>query len=105
MVPNAKFVGVAVAAGFLTPLGLIGVSWLTAENFLAEGADTTLSRIPMIPLERSATLANHVFGISGWALFFATAAALILVFSSFYYLFIRWALVPLMQSRPRLFEL
>jgi hypothetical protein len=89
---NAKWVAASVSAGFLTPVVLIGLSWLTAQNFLAEGADTTLSRLCIAPLDAAGRLFNHLFGISGWTLFLATATALILVLSCSYYLVIRWAL-------------
>ena len=96
---NTKWVAASVSAGFLTPVVLIGLSWLTADNFLAEGADTTLSRMCIAPLEGAGMLFYRVLGTSGWKLFFPTATALILVLSSFYYLVIRWALVPFLHAR------
>jgi hypothetical protein len=94
MTSNIKRVAVSIGAGFFTPLLLIGLSWLTADNFIAEGADTTLSRMCIAPLEGTGKLIVHAFGIHGWTCFFVTAAILVLVLSSFYYLVARWVLVP-----------
>jgi 4-amino-4-deoxy-L-arabinose transferase-like glycosyltransferase len=94
-----KYAIASFCAGVLTPVGLIALSWLTADNFLAEGADTTLSRIFIAPVECASKLFYRVFGISGWSLFFLTATVSILTLTCFYYLAIRWALVPFFFSR------
>lgn len=76
-------------------------SWLTAQNFLAEGADTRLSRMFVAPMDGVGMFFNRVFGIGGWTLFFVAAAAFILSLACFYYLIIRWALVPFLHARKR----
>lgn len=99
MNPNTKYVVASVGAGVLTPVLLIALSWLTAQNFLAEGPDTTLSRMFISPIEWVGVSFYRVFGISGWALFFVTATALILALACFYYLITRWTLVPFLRAR------
>jgi hypothetical protein len=101
MNPNTKCVVASVSAGFLSPVILIALSWLTARNFLAEGADTKLSRMFVAPLEGFGMFFNRVFGISGWTMFFVAAAAFILALACFYYLVIRWALVQFLPARKR----
>src|SRR6478736_4925892 len=96
---NTKYVVASVSAGILTPVLPIALSWLTADNFRAEGPDTTLSRMFIAPIVWASTSIYRVFGIVGWPLFFVTAAVLIIAFACAYYFTIRWALVPFLHAR------
>jgi hypothetical protein len=101
MNPNTKCAVASVSAGVLTPVSLIALSWLTAQNFRAEGPDTTLSRMFISPIEWLSMFFARVFNISGWTLFCLTAAVLILALACLYYLIIRLVLVPLLHARKR----
>src|SRR6478609_4497102 len=75
---------VSLTAGMLTVFGLMSFSWLTAQNFLAEGADTTLSRLFMAPLEFVSGRVYDVTGIQSPLLLAIVISVLVLAF--IYYL-------------------
>src|SRR5436309_13698792 len=89
---TTRYMLVSLSAGMLTIFGLMSFSWLTAQDFLAEGADTTLSRLFMAPLEFVSGRVYDVTGIQRPLLLAIVVSVLVLAF--IYYLCIRWLLVP-----------
>jgi hypothetical protein len=94
---TTRHILVSLAAANLTVIVLIGLSWLTAQNFLAGGADTPLSRLFMAPLEFLIGLLSDLTGIQRPLLLAIVVS--ILVLALIYYLCIRWLLVPFARSQ------
>jgi hypothetical protein len=89
---KTRYILVSLSAGMLTALGLMSFSGLTAQNFLAEGADTTLSRSFMAPFEFVSAWVYDVTGIQRPLLLAIVVSVLVLAF--IYHQCIRWLLVP-----------
>jgi hypothetical protein len=85
---TTRYILVSVSAGMLTVFALMSLSWLTAQNFLAEGADTTLSRLFIAPLELVSGLLYDLTGIQRPLLLAIVVSVLVLD------LCIRWLLIP-----------
>src|SRR4051794_15471470 len=94
---TTRYILISVSAGMLTVFGLMSLSWLTAQNFLAEGADTTLSRLFMAPLEFVSGLLYDLTGIQKPLLLAIFVSVLVLAL--IYHLCIRWLLVPFARSQ------
>jgi hypothetical protein len=94
---TARYMLVAASGGMLTVFGLMSLSWVTAQNFLAAGADTPLSRLFMAPIEFVNGLLHDLTG-SQRPLLLAIVVS-VLVLALIYYLGIRWLVVSLVRSQ------